>query len=77
LLSSAGCKLQSPQAVKCTWNNVAPADVKVLQFTVKGTEAGVFTNKATVSSTGSAPKEATVETTLTPDTLPPPVLVSY
>jgi hypothetical protein len=56
---------------------MAPADSKVLQFTVKGTDAGVFTNKATVASTGNAlPKEATVETTLLPDTLPPPVLVS-
>jgi hypothetical protein len=70
--AAADCVLQTPQRVRCSWNNVAPADTKVLQFTVKGAEAGTITNKASVSSTGNvAPKEATVDVTLQPETVPP------
>jgi hypothetical protein len=73
LSPAVDCVLQSPQRVRCSWNNVAPADTKLLQFTVKGTQAGTFTNTARVSSTdqGVAPKEADVPVFIQPETVPP------
>ncbi|KAF6251447.1 hypothetical protein COO60DRAFT_1644960 [Scenedesmus sp. NREL 46B-D3] len=59
LPDSDNCVLEnSPQKVRCSWNSVQPADVKVLRFTVKGTEAGALTNTARVSTIGATPKEA-------------------